>query len=119
MDDIATFDTGTVAAFAGDHWQLPLYVTVPTSDGLAKRQFDTTRFADAIEATEQLLTEHTPDSVWLLHHASLVDCLCPVTVGVLESRLARTASTIDATFVTWTEASTPASDGIYDSVVES
>ncbi|WP_266078056.1 hypothetical protein [Haladaptatus caseinilyticus] len=118
MDDVATFDTGVAAAFGGDHWQVPLHVTVPTTDGQTGRRFCTARFANAIEGTEQLLTEHAPDSVWLLRHALLIDCLSPVTVGILESRLARVSTAVDATFVTWTGASTPVSDGLYDSVVE-
>ncbi|GAA0228962.1 hypothetical protein ACFFQF_12895 [Haladaptatus pallidirubidus] len=118
IDDTATLDPGTVAALYGDHLRLPLYVTVPTTDGRKQRQFSTSSFADAIEGAERMLTDHAPDNVWIRNHAQLVGALAPVTVGLLEARLARIATDIDATLVTWTETSTPANDRLYDSVVE-
>ncbi|WP_227374244.1 hypothetical protein [Haladaptatus halobius] len=119
IDDVVTFDAGTVAACHGDYWHLPVYVTTSTADGRTRRRFGTTTFADAIDYAEHLLREHTPDGVWLRHHARLVDCLCPATVGMLEARLARTARAVDATLVTWTGATTPADDASYDYVVDS
>ncbi|WP_049969972.1 hypothetical protein [Haladaptatus cibarius] len=118
VEDTATLDPGAVATLYGDHLCLPLHVTVPTVNGRKKRQFSTNPFADAIDGIDQLLTEYTPNNVWLRRHAQLVSALTPLAVGMLESRLARTATTIGATFVTWTESSTPANDGLYDSVVE-
>ncbi|WP_227353877.1 hypothetical protein [Haladaptatus salinisoli] len=118
VDDVVTFDAGTVAVCRGDYWHLPLYVTTPTADGRTRRRFGSTALADAIDHAERMLREHAPDGVWLRHHERLVDCLCPATVGALEARLARTAGTVDATLVTWTGATTPADDASYDCVVE-
>ncbi len=118
VGNVVTFDVGTVAVFGGDYWHLPLYVTTATSNDEQWRQFDTTTFGDAIEHAEQMLSEHAPDGVWLRNHAQLVDCLSSLRVGTLEARLADAATAVDATFVTWTGATTPANDSVYDSVVE-
>ncbi|WP_458190121.1 hypothetical protein [Haladaptatus sp. NG-WS-4] len=117
--DILTFDAGAVATFVGDSWNLPLYVSVPTADGRTRRRFGTVALHDALEYTEQALSERPPEGVWFRHHARLVDCRCPLLVGPLEARLTRAAEAVEATLVTWTEATTPANDALYDHVVES
>ncbi|WP_458205534.1 hypothetical protein [Haladaptatus sp. NG-SE-30] len=115
-ENVVTFDAGIVAACRGDHWQLPLYVTVQATER-TRRQFEAQSFADAISHTEQMLREHTPDGVWLRDHERLVDFLSPLSVGTLETRVSQVAGKMGTTFVTWTGETTPANESVYDRVV--
>lgn len=117
-ESVATFDTGVIASYRGDFPHLSLYVTTPTANGWTRKRFDTRTLSDAIQYVEQSLSDTEVDGFWLRQHVALVNCLGEGRVNALEARFADTAAETGTAFVTWTNATTPVNDDIYDEVVE-
>ena len=112
--DIVTFQTGLVACCRGDHWRVPLRVEAWTGERQThQRRFDSLTLADALDCANELVRDRSPDGVWLHDHAHLSEYFSGAAVAEIETQLATAARTADATFVTWTDETTPAADGLF------